>query len=289
MKSSTQKLDVKKVLIKQSSSRLLVTNPYKPMPFKVLDYYRETADIFTLTVNMPIQHKPGQFVQVSLPGIGEAPISLCSDSNNFIKLNIREVGRVTKEIAKLKVSDTIFIRGPYGNGYPMEQLAGNGVILVGGGCGVAPLKGVIDYIEHHRDQFEDVILFLGYRSPNDILFKKELVEWKERYHLTVTVDQNPEHQFCYEAGTGFITDALNKSNLTNTNKVAFLCGPPIMMKAATTILQQKGFHEDQIFHSAERLMYCALGVCCHCMIRGKYTCIDGPVFRYDTIKDFKND
>ncbi|MBR9699160.1 hypothetical protein GOV09_01745 [Candidatus Woesearchaeota archaeon] len=264
-------------------------NPYIPTPYKVLDFYRETPDSFTLTVSMKTKHDPGQFVQVSLPGIGESPISICSDSREHIKLNVREVGNVTRALSQLKKGDTLLMRGPYGKGYPMHHLKGNDLLIIGGGCGIAPLKGVIDYVENHRDDYGEVKMFLGYRSPNDVIFKRELKEWRKTYHLQVTVDENPHGQFCYDAREGFITEALKEAKLSNDKKIVFLCGPPIMMKFVIGILHQKGFNDDQIFISAERLMYCAFGVCCHCMIRGKFTCMDGPVFRYDEIKDFKND
>ena len=259
------------------------------MPYKVLDFFRETSDIFTITIDMKINHEPGQFVQVSVPGFGEAPISICSDSKDYIRLNVREVGNVTKALSMLKKNDAILIRGPYGKGYPMKLLAGNSLVIIGGGCGVAPLKGVIDYIENNRQDYQDIHLFLGYRSPDDIIFKREIEEWRIKYNMQISVDKNAHGQFCYDAKLGFITDSIKNSTLDNSNKVVFVCGPPIMMKYTIDILKQKGFHDDQIFISAERLMYCAIGVCCHCMIRGKFTCIDGPVFRYDEIKDFKND
>src|SRR3989339_126658 len=264
-------------------------NPYLPKPYRVLDYVRESPDTFTIAVDMKTYHDPGQFVQVSLPGFGESPISICSDSREFIRLNIREVGTVTKALAKLKVGDTVLIRGPYGRGYPMQALRGNDLIIIGGGCGVAPLKGIIDYVYNHRAAYKDIYLFLGYRSPDDILFQKELEQWKKDYHVHMTVDENKQQKFCYEATTGFVTDKLKAAPIDNHGKVAFVCGPPIMMKFTTHILKEKGFNDDQIFVSAERLMYCALGVCCHCMIRGKFTCMDGPVFRYDEIGHFKND
>lgn len=264
-------------------------NPYVPQPYKVLEYHRETPDSFTITINMKSDHDPGQFVQVSIPGVGESPISICSDSREHIKLNIREVGNVTKQLGKLKKGDTVLVRGPYGSGYPMDKLIGNNLIIIGGGCGVAPLKGIIDYVENHRDEYANVHLYLAYRSPDDIIFKREIHEWHDKYHLQVNVDENAHGEFCYNLGHGYITDTIKKADLNNHNKVVFICGPPMMMKATIDILKNKGFNEDQIFVSAERLMYCALGVCCHCMIRGKFTCMDGPVFRYDEIAKYKND
>lgn len=267
------------------------SNPYLPKPYTVTEYFRETADTFTIKIDMKTKHDPGQFVQVSIPGIGECPISICSDSDQYLELNIRQVGNMTNALAKIKQGDTLLVRGPYGRGYPMDVLRGNNLVIVGGGCGVAPLKGIIDYVEHHRDEYQEVKLFLGYRTPNDIIFKRELEEWKNKYHLNVTVDKQSHGASCYnyDVKEGFITNALKEAPLSNNNTVAFVCGPPVMMKFAVEILKEKGFNEDQIFISAERLMYCGIGVCCHCMIHGKYTCLDGPVFRYDEIAEYHND
>ena len=264
-------------------------NPYIPKEYKILDFKRESPDTFTITISMKVKHEPGQFVQVSLPGIGECPISICSYSDEYMKLNIREVGNMTNALAKLKKGDSLFVRGPYGKGYPMNSFKGNNIIIIGGGCGIAPLKGVIEFIEKKREDYKDVHLFLGYRSPENIIFKEELEEWRNKYNLNVTLDENAHGELCYNAKTGFITEAIKNSDLSNENKVVFICGPPVMMKFVIEILKEKGFNDDQIFISAERLMYCAFGVCCHCMIRGKFTCVDGPVFRYDEVKDYKND
>ncbi len=267
-------------------------NPYLPKPYKVTSFFRESEGNFTLTVDMKGKHAPGQFVQVSLPGFGEAPISICSDSEEYLQLNIREIGHVTKKLASLRKGDTIFIRGPYGKGYPMEHLKGNNIIIIGAGCGVAPLRGIVEYIKHHRLDYQEVHLYLGYHSYDDILFKKELERWEKEFKTHVLVSETAPKEgahLCYDTEHGHVTDALKLVHLTNHNKVVFICGPPPMIKDTVGILKEKGFNDDQIFISAERLMYCALGVCCHCMIRGKFTCIDGPVFRYDEIKDLRND
>ena len=267
-------------------------NPYLPKPYKVLAFFRESPVNFTLTVDFREKHAPGQFVQVSLPGFGEAPISICSDSEEYLQLNIREVGHVTKQLALLRKGGTIFIRGPYGKGYPMEVLKGNNIVVIGAGCGVAPLRGVVEYIKHHRSDYKEVHLYLGYHSYDDVLFKKEMEMWKSDFTAHVLVSETALPQgvhACYEAEHGHVTDALKAASLDKFNKVVFICGPPPMIKDTIAILKEKGFNDDQIFISAERLMYCALGVCCHCMIRGKFTCIDGPVFRYDEVKNLNND
>jgi anaerobic sulfite reductase subunit B len=272
-----------------SKTKISLKDTYLPKPYKIVYHRRETPDNFTIMVGMKIKHDPGQFVQLSLPGIGEAPISISSYSDKYITLNIHQIGNVTNALSKLRKGDYVLVRGPYGKGYPMKQLNGNNLIVIGGGCGVAPLRGVIDYVAKHRQDYKNVSLFLGYRSPDDILFRNDLRDWKEIYNLHLTVDKNPENKFCYDSRVGFVTEELKEAQLSNENTVAFICGPPVMMKFVIEILKQKGFHDDQIFVSAERLMYCGVGVCCHCMIHGKYTCTDGPVFRYDEIKDFKTD
>ena len=254
-----------------------------PKQYKVTGFHRETYDNFTLTVDMKGNNQPGQFVEVSIPGIGEAPISICSYAKDHIKLNIKEVGNVTNALSKLKKGEKIFLRGPYGRGYPMEYFKGDNIIIIGGGVGVAPLIGIVDYLEHKRADFKDVHLFLGYKSPDDILFKEQIKEWKKKYNLTVTVDKNEEGKFCYDATVEFITETVKKTDMTNERRMCFVCGPPVMMRAAVKVLKEKGFHDDQIYLSLERQMKCGIQKCGHCMINGTYVCKDGPVFRYDEV------
>ena len=136
-------------------------NPYLPKKVKVIEYFRESHDNFSIIVDFKCNHEPGQYVMVSLPGIGEAPISICSYSSKHLKLNIREVGSVTFALGKLKEGDFLFVRGPYGKGYPMKNLEGQNILMIGGGCGVAPLKGIIDYLEQNRLKYKDIDLYFG--------------------------------------------------------------------------------------------------------------------------------
>ncbi|NJL44043.1 MAG: anaerobic sulfite reductase subunit AsrB, partial [Nitrosarchaeum sp.] len=261
---------------------------YLPFPVRVLSNRRETDDIFTLRLAWTPKHQPGQFVQVSLPGIGEAPISISSYSDQHMDLSIRKVGTVTNALERVQEGEDLLVRGPYGRGYDMSSYNGNNLILIGGGCGVAPLRGVIEYIERHRTDYKNVTLFLGYRTPGDILYGHSIAEWEKTFNVKVSVDKAPA-EACYTGKVGFITELLQKEEITNKEKIAIMCGPPIMMNLCIDILKKKRFNDDQIFLSAERLMYCAIGKCGHCMIRGKYTCVDGPVFRYDEVKDFGRD
>ena len=227
-------------------------------------------------------------MQVTLPRVGECPISISSYTGEELELNIKQVGNMTNALAQLHKGDKVYIRGPYGKGYPVKELKGNNLIMIGGGCGIAPLKGIIEYVERHRHDYGRIQLFFGCRTPEDLLFKEHHDRWKENFDLNLSVDTNPANT-CFEGNVGFVTTMLEKAALDPKNSVAFMCGPPKMMAAAAGVLLPKGFHGDQIFISAERLMYCAIGKCCHCMIRGKFTCIDGPVFRYDEIGRYKND
>ena len=263
-------------------------NKYIPFPFKISKKKNESADTFTLRLDWQVDHDPGQFIQVSIPGIGEAPISISSYSKKYLEISIRKVGNVTNALFNLKKGDTLLVRGPYGKGYPMDNLKGNNIIFIGGGCGVAPLKGAIEYVERKRKEFGDVILFIGYRSPGDILFSHKQKIWDDNFKVHLSVDTIPS-KTCYSGNVGFITQTIEKEKITNENTVVFICGPPIMMEKSIKILKSKGFNNKQIFISAERLMYCAFGLCCHCMIQGKLTCLDGPVFRYDEVINFKTD
>lgn len=259
-------------------------NPYTPKLKKVIYYKRDASDLFTIRLDWKLKHNPGQFVLISLPGIGECPISICSYSNKYIELNIREVGNVTKNLSKIKKNDQLLVRGPYGKGYPMPYFKNKDIIIIGGGCGIAPLKSVIEYIQKKRADFKDILLYLGFRSPSDIMFERDLKKWEKKFCLNVTFDKAPE-KTCYDGKIGFVTDLIEKSKLNNENKVVFMCGPPMMIEKTITILRNKGFNNNQIYLSMERLMYCGIGKCGHCMISGKYTCKDGPVFRYDEIKN----
>lgn len=263
-------------------------NPYVPFPVKIKRIERFASDNFSMFVDWKNDGAPGQFAQVSLPGIGESPISFASYNHNEMEFNIHEVGSVTNALGDLKEGDIIYVRGPYGKGYPMESLKGNGIVFIGGGCGVAPLKGAMEYVAAHREEYADVLLFMGYRSPDDILFENQINSWRDSFKINISVDKT-KPESCYTGSVGFITNSVQEAEFSTEGKVFFVCGPPIMMSKTIEILISKGVHDDQIFLSQERLMHCAVGKCGACMIRGKYTCMDGPVFRYDEVKEFKTD
>ncbi|MFC1800838.1 anaerobic sulfite reductase subunit AsrB [Nanoarchaeota archaeon] len=260
-------------------------NPYMPKLATIQLVTKENSDTNTYRVKYPIKHDPGQFVEVSIAGIGECPISICSSSKTHVELCIRNVGNTTNAISKLKKGDKLFIRGPYGHGYPMKQFKNKNIVIVGGGTGVAPIRGVIKYIEKNKKLFRQTSLFLGFRSPEDILFRKDLKEWKKKFNLHLTVDKADRK---WKGNKGVVTKLLENAKISAKDTIAIACGPPIMIRFVIQTLKKLGFEDNQIYISFERLMKCGIGKCGRCQIGGKRVCKDGPVFCYEEAQHLKD-
>ncbi len=273
-------------MAKKKAIKERIENPYMTYPAKIISKEKFTDDTYVFRVKTEFKTEPGQFIEISVPLYGEAPISVASHREGELDLLVRNVGNVTNQIAEMEVGGEMEIRGPYGHGYPLADIKGNNLVVIGGGTGTAPIKGVLEYVEQHRNDYHDIHLFLGFRSPDLVLFKKDIEAWSKRYNTVLSVDNAATY---WTGKVGVITKYIEESGLNNQNKVVLLCGPPVMIKFAVQALKKLGFHDDQIFVSSERNMKCGIGKCGHCMIRGKYTCKDGPVFRYDSIADYKND
>ncbi len=259
---------------------------YIPQKAEIIKITKETKDIWTFRLKTDMKYRPGQFVQISVPLVGEAPISICSYAEGYMDLNVRAVGRVTHALFKLKEGDLMHIRGPYGNGYYVNNFEQKNVIIIAGGTGVAPIKGVINYIAKYREKFGRVDLYFGFRTPYDVLFRDELfsAEWSEKFNVHLTVDRI-EGCKDWSCDVGLITKLLDeKKPKVDPNTVAVVCGPPIMIKYVLPKLESYGFKDSQIWMSLERMMKCGVGKCGHCMIGGKYVCKDGPVFNYSVVK-----
>lgn len=228
-------------------------------------------------------YKPGQFVQVSVLGAGEAPISICSSptKKNCLELCIRNVGLVTGSLHNLKKGDELGIRGPYGNCFPIEELAGQGLIFIGGGIGLAPLRSVIKYVLDNRSDYGEVTILYGARTKEDIVFADELDEWgrQENVKVFTTIDTAQEG---WPGHVGVVTTLMDKIRHAPDRK-AFICGPPIMIHFTIMELLDAGWAEENIITTLERHMKCGVGKCGHCYIGGKYVCTDGPVFTYAQI------
>lgn len=248
---------------------------------EILNVEDETETIKTFRVNSKLKYQPGQFLQVSVFNFGEVPISISSYSEDFVDITVRRVGRVTNAIHRLNKGDFLGLRGPYGNGYPMEEMEGRDIMIVGGGCGVAPMRSVIQYLEKFKENYGSVDLFFGYRSPEEIMFKKDMKRWQRKFNVHLTVDIAPK-DWSYDVGV--ITKLLEKEKIENENKVVLTCGPPIMIKFVIELLKRRNFQDEQIYVSLERYMKCGFGKCGHCMINDKFICLDGPVFNYAQAK-----
>jgi len=235
-----------------------------------------------------LDHEPGQFVQVSIFGVGEAPISVCSSptKRDSFELAIRKVGRLTRALHELEPGDEIGIRGPYGKGFPVTLMEGNDIMIVGGGIGIVPLRSLINYIIDNRRDFGKVYILLGCKTPKDMLFGDEVETWQKRVdvNFSCTVDRaDPD----WKGNIGLITSLIPGVNLDPNRTFAAVVGPPVMYKYVIQELRKKQIPDRQILVSLERHMKCGLGKCGHCQIEHFYCCQDGPVFSFDQIKDLE--
>lgn len=250
---------------------------------------KETRDTFTLKVriNEAFQFQPGQFNMLYVPGIGEAPISISSSPDDRdLEHTIRIAGDVTTAISRLTIGEDLYIRGPYGKGWPVEELKDRIPLLIAGGLGIAPLRSLIRYIHKRRGiTSERPIILYGAKSPKDILYRDEFSLYRNSFELYLSVDRaDPESR--WKGDLGFVPDVLKKIRFDPLRVVVFLCGPEIMMIKTIELLVTKGVPYEKIFLSMERNMNCGVGLCGHCMFGPRYVCTDGPVFRYYDVMDF---
>jgi len=264
--------------------------PYRPIETEVLEVITETPTIRTLRLRPkePIPFKPGQFIDLTVPGVGEAPFTPSSRSRakDSIDVSIMRVGKVTEEIHQLVPGDTVGLRGPYGAGYPIEEFKGREILVVGGGCGFAPLRSLMYEFFDLSGEFSKLFFRGGCRRSKELLYRDEMAEWAQRddLDLLLTVDEGDEH---WRGPVGVVTTILDGIDMDYRQGVGIVCGPPIMMKFATLRLLELGFAEDNLFLSMEKNMSCGIGKCGHCRLGTYYCCKDGPVFRYSQIKDLR--
>lgn len=252
-------------------------NPYLMEKVKILDIQKETDIDYTYALEYSKPVSPGQFLQLSIPGVGEAPISISDYDDNKLFLTIRKVGVLTEEIFNLKVGDYLFVRGPYGNGFKLEDYKNKFVKVIAGGTGLAPVKKVVKTLMH-SDDVRSLELLVGFKSPNDILFKEEVKDWVSQGKAHITVDKGNEQ---WDGNVGLITQYIDQLDFNHLNETIFIVvGPPIMMKFTTLELIKKGVKEENIWVSFERKMSCGIGKCGHCKIDETYVCLEGPVFNY---------
>ncbi len=265
---------------------------YTPDMTRVIDIEELTSleKLFTIkSPNGELGHEPGQFVMVSVLGVGEAPISISSSpsrSNGHFELCVRQVGNVTNALHAMQPGAKVGIRGPFGTGFPIEKMRGKDLLFAPGGLGLAPLRSLINQVVDERSSFGRVIILYGTKGPSDLLFRDELDEWVARDDIEclITVDRGDE---TWDGHVGVITTLFPEITINPRNTIAITCGPPIMYRFVLMELLGKGIPESQIYLSLERRMKCGVGKCGHCQIESLYCCQDGPVFNYAKIKGFE--
>jgi NAD(P)H-flavin reductase len=265
-----------------------VIDQMTPIPFRVRSVREELSHTFTLELEPPdgsYEFLPGQFTMVYAFGIGEVPISISSSSSKATTIlqTIRRTGAVTHALGRLKSGDYVGIRGPFGTPWPMDEIKGRDLLIIGGGIGVAPLRPAIYHAIENRDDYERVIVLYGTRTPDDILFEDELREWGERTDVTtmITVDAADRG---WNGSVGVVTRLIGRVGFDPANTTALVCGPEIMMTVtAERLIDASSVAPENIYVTMERNMKCAIGVCGHCQFGSKFICTDGAVFRYPEV------
>lgn len=264
--------------------------PALPTTFCVRRMRRETADTFTIEIQAadgyePFRFLPGQFNMLYAFGAGEIAISISGDPQGKLLMHTtRVVGTVTKALGKLRPGDTLGVRGPFGSSWPIEQIAERDVVVVAGGIGLAPLRSAIYQLLRCRKESNRLVLLYGVRSPQDILYRRDLEHWRNGgVQIYLIVDRAIASWLGH---VGVVTSLISHAPFDPINSIALVCGPEIMMRYTVLELQKRGVSEERIFLSMERNMKCAIGFCGHCQFGPEFICKDGPVFRYDRIKDW---
>ncbi|MFW9985285.1 MAG: FAD/NAD(P)-binding protein [Candidatus Odinarchaeota archaeon] len=279
-----------------SSTTEAKQNIYQINMARVVRIHSETPDTNLYTfeyVNKEQQKKfsftPGQFMLLSFFGHGEAPFGICSSPNQTesFDLCIRSVGRLTNALKNLHQESIVGLRGPFGYGWPMDELKGKNVVIIGGGIGLVPLRPVILDILENRDNYGSVQIMYGARCPEELLFKEDLYLWDNRRDIeyVATVDRDDEH--CWAGNIGVVTILFDRITISSENTFALACGPPIMYQFVMRELEKIGLPDDRIFLSLERRMKCGVGHCSHCLVGTKFVCQDGPVFSYKVAKTLR--
>ena len=234
------------------------------------------------------EYAPGQIVEAGLFGYGEIPLGLSSSPTreDAFELVVRKVGKVSSALAKLEKGDSLTIRGPLGNGFPLDDLRDQDILIVSGGIGLCPTRSLIRYILDRRSEFKKFTLFYGTKSPSEMLFEEDLKQWRCSMDLDYheTVDRADEQ---WKGNVGVITGLFAKAKDMHADTRVIICGPPVMYKFVIMELDKLGIPRENVFVDLERRMKCGVGKCGHCQINDKYVCLDGPVFRLSDIENLE--
>ncbi|MBN2367020.1 MAG: FAD/NAD(P)-binding protein [Calditrichaeota bacterium] len=264
-------------------------NLYQPLQSKVLDVITETPTIKTLVLKPPqeIPFKAGQFMQLTIAGIGEAPFTPSSSQYdlNTMEITILKAGHLTEAVHELKPGDWVGLRGPFGKGYPMEKFEGKEILVVGGGVGLAPLRALLYALFHNIEKYKRISIKYGARNPSELSFRNQYHKWAKlpNVDFECTVDRANGN---WDGKVGLVTELLENTGIDLTNSFAVSCGPEIMLKFVTLKLLNVGFQPGQIYLSMNRKMSCGMGICGRCNIGPYYLCKDGPDMNYAKIQQY---
>lgn len=267
-----------------------LVNPYQPIKADIEEVVQETSNIktFVLRPHVRLGFQTGQFVELTVPGVGEAPFTPSSspEVDEKMEVTVMKVGKMTSALHEMKPGEWLGVRGPFGLGYPLADFVGKEILIVGGGVGLAPLRSLFFALVHRLDSYVRLVFCYGARSPSDIVYRDAILnEWPKldrRIGFRITVDRGDDS---WKGNVGLVTTTLDNLDVQIPNSVAVVCGPPIMMKFSTLKLLWLGFKPEQIYLSMEKNMSCGIGKCGHCQLGKYYVCRDGPVFSYDQIQD----
>lgn len=277
-----------------------IKNPYLPLSATVENIVEETTGergiktfrlIFTDEKNKKeFVFKPGQCVMVGLFGAGECMFAIASSptKKEYLEISVMRHGKVTNTLHNCKIGDSVGIRGPYGNNFPIDAWNGKNLLFIGGGIGQAPLRSVIQYVLDNRKEYGNIDIFYGARTSQDICYKHEFIELEKQkdIHLFLSIDKKEKG---WEKYTGFVPDHLMEVHPSAEKSIAITCGPPVMIKLVINDLIKLGFSENNIFTTLEMRMKCGIGKCGRCNVGPLYVCKDGPVFSYDQLHNIKGD
>ena len=262
-------------------------NPYRPIETEVLEIISETPTIKTIKLKPKeeVSFTTGQFIELTIPGVGEAPFTPSSRPavKDTMEVTVMKVGKVTEKIHQLEKGGIVGLRGPFGQGYPLGEFKDKEILVVGGGCGFAPLRSLMYSLFDMRGEIKKLLFRGGCKTPQELVYRSETEQWAKRddLDLRLTVDVGSSE---WKGHVGLVTTILDKLDMDCQSGIGIVCGPPIMMKFATKKLLEMGFKDENLYLSMEKNMSCGIGKCGHCRIGPYYACKDGPVFTYDKIK-----
>jgi len=270
----------------------MISNLYQPINGQIVDIIDESPTIksFVIKPEQEFKFDTGQFIELSLPGEGEAPFTPSSSPalTEKMEVTIMKAGHVTGLLHECAKGQEVGIRGPYGQGYPIDDFAGKCVYIIGGGVGLAPIRSLFLTLIDRVEDFKSIVCRYGAKTPGDFIYKDSLYgSWQKinGVDIKLTVDQADNN---WDGNVGVVTTILDKKDIDVTNTAAIVCGPPIMMKYATIKLLEIGLSPEKIYLSMEKNMSCGVGKCGHCMVGKYYVCKDGPVFTFDQVQKYTN-